>query len=94
MKVALVVGKKRTIAAEKRQKKEQKEEAERHMSKQEQLVSVSIGLTRALPATASCCLGWLLIAQMFTAAPMLHPRLSAEQAEDGAPAVPAVPPAH
>lgn len=34
-----MVGKKRTIAAEKRQKKEQKEEAERHMAKQEQLVS-------------------------------------------------------
>lgn len=40
--VALVVGKKRTIAAEKRQKKEQKEEAERHMAKQEQLVSAGI----------------------------------------------------
>ena len=61
--VALVVGKKRTIAAEKRQKKEQKEEAERHMAKQEQLVSAAIAGCRAevkrrrvgqhLPASAS-----------------------------------------
>ena len=37
--MALIVGKKRNIAAEKRQKKEQKEEAERHMAKMEELVS-------------------------------------------------------
>ena len=37
--VSLIVGKKRNIAAEKRQKKEQKDEAERHMEKMEQLVS-------------------------------------------------------
>ncbi|KAG1680336.1 hypothetical protein FOA52_015426 [Chlamydomonas sp. UWO 241] len=36
-KVALVVGKRRNIAAEKRLKKEQKEEAERHIAKQDEL---------------------------------------------------------
>ncbi len=36
--VSVIVGKKRNIAAEKRQKKEQKDEAEKHMEKQEELV--------------------------------------------------------